>query len=149
LLVRGARRLYPVSADFVGEHFFTRLEGRRAMTPLFLVLLVIESTDVLFAVDSIPAIFAVTRDPFLVFTSNVFAILNLRSLYFVLASALDKFRYLKPSLVLILVYVGIKMLLPERWHPHEAVSLGVVAGIILDCISSSLRAARWTGTKIR
>ncbi len=114
-LVKLARRLYPVSPDFEGSRFFTRLEGRRAVTPLFLVLLVVESSDVLFAVDSIPAIFAVTTDPFIVFTSNVFAILGLRSLYFVLAGIMDKFRYLKMSLVFLLAYIGVKMLLSHHY----------------------------------
>lgn len=141
-LVKLARKLYPVTSEFHGEKFFVRLEGRRAITPLFLVLLVIESTDLLFAVDSIPAIFAITRDPFIVFTSNVFAILNLRSLYFVLASMLEKFKYLKPSLVFVLAYVGVKMLLSHHYPiPTEAslsVIIGILAvGIIASIISSS------------
>src|SRR5262249_57148651 len=125
-LVRIARRLYPVTPEYREEHFFARIDGRRAITPLFLVLLVIESTDVLFAVDSIPAIFAVTRDPFLVFTSNVFAILNLRSLYFALADLLDRFKKLKYSLIFVLAYVGVKMLLSEVFDVPVTVTLMVV-----------------------
>jgi tellurite resistance protein TerC len=110
-LVRLVRKFYPVTGDYEGSKFFTHLGNRRAITPLFLVLLVIESMDVLFAIDSIPAIFALTTDPFIVFTSNIFAILGLRSLYFALVAMIRKFRYLKASLVFILAYVGIKMII--------------------------------------
>ncbi len=140
-LVRLARRFYPVTPTFVGERFFTRLDGRRAITPLFLVLLVIESTDVMFAVDSIPAVFAITHpynDPFIVFTSNVFAILNLRSLYFALAGLLERFRYLKSSLVLVLAYVGIKMLLSHHYPIPTGVSLAVIAAFLAGGIVISL-----------
>jgi tellurite resistance protein TerC len=142
-LVRIARRLFPVSADFEGERFFTQVNGRQAITPLFLVLLVIESTDVLFAVDSIPAVFGVTEDPFIVFTSNVFAILNLRSLYFALAGLLEKFRHLKYSLVLVLAFVGVKMLIPKHvWHPETQFSLAFIGLLLLGGIVSSLIATR-------
>ncbi len=141
-LVRLARRLYPVSADFEGHRFFTRVGGRRAITPLFLVLLLVESTDVLFAVDSIPAIFAVTRDPFIVFTSNVFAILGLRSLYFALAGVLDRFRYLKISLVFLLAYVGVKMILSHHYPIPTPVSLAVICGILAVGVLASVIAAR-------
>ena len=139
-LVRLARRLYPVSDDFDGQRFFTRVDGRRAITPLFLVLLVVESTDMLFAIDSIPAIFAVTRDPFLVFTSNVFAILGLRSLYFVLAGVMDKFRYLKMSLVFLLAYVGVKMLLAHHFPIPTTASLAIIGGILSVGVLASLLA---------
>ena len=139
-LVRLARRLYPVSADFEGQRFFTRRNGRRVTTPLFLVLLVVESSDVLFAVDSIPAIFAVTHDPFLVFTSNVFAILGLRSLYFVLAGVMDRFRYLKMSLVFLLAYVGVKMLLAHHYPIPTLVSLAVIGGILSVGVIASVLA---------
>jgi tellurite resistance protein TerC len=113
-----------------GPRFFTRMNGARAATPLLLVLLMVESTDVMFAIDSIPAIFAVTDDPFIVYTSNVFAILGLRSLYFALAPMLARFRYLKTSLVFVLAYIGVKMLLAHS-HPVPAtVSLAIVGGII-------------------
>jgi tellurite resistance protein TerC len=145
-LVRLARRLYPVTSEFHAQKFFVRIDDRRAITPLFLVLLVIESTDLLFAVDSIPAIFAVTRDPFIVFTSNVFAILNLRSLYFVLASAIDRFKYLKPSLVFVLAYVGVKMILSHHYPIPTPVSLAIIVGIltvgVLASIMSTKRAQR-------
>ncbi len=141
-LVRLARKLYPVTPTYEGEHFFSRINGRRAITPLFLVLLVVESTDVLFAVDSIPAIFAVTTDSFLVFTSNVFAILNLRSLYFALASIMHKFRYLKVSLVFVLAFVGVKMLLSHHYPTDTLVSLSVVAGILAVGIIGSLFGGR-------
>jgi tellurite resistance protein TerC len=137
-LVRLARRIYPVTSDFRGQEFFVELDGRQAITPLFLVLLVIESTDLLFAVDSIPAIFAVTKDPFIVFTSNVFAILNLRSLYFVLASALEKFRYLKPSLVFVLAFVGVKMLLSHHYPIPTEASLAIIVGILAVGVMASM-----------
>ena len=141
-LVRAARRLFRVSTDFEGHRFFTRVNGRRAVTPLFLVLLVVESTDVLFAVDSIPAILAITRDPFIVFTSNVFAILGLRSLYFVLAGAIGRFRYLKLSLVILLIYVGIKLLLAHHYPISTLVSLGIIAGILATGVVASILAGR-------
>ena len=141
-LVRLARRFYPVSAGFEREKFFTRVNGRRAVTPLFLVLLVVESTDLLFAVDSIPAIFAVTQDPFLIFTSNVFAILGLRSLYFVLAAVMNLFRYLKSSLVFVLAFVGVKMLLQHHYPIPTAFSLSVVAAILAVGVVASLWAGR-------
>lgn len=141
-LIRLTRRWFRVSADFEGPRFFTRVDGRRAMTPMFLVLLVVESSDLLFAVDSIPAIFAVTYDPFLVFTSNVFAILGLRSLYFVLAGVLDKFRYLKQSLVILLAFVGVKMLLAHHFPIPTLVSLGIICGILTAGVLASVIAAR-------
>jgi len=116
ILVRLVRKVWRVSSDYDGQKFITKIPGpdgvlRRAATPLFLALIVVEFTDLVFAVDSVPAIFAITGDPFIVFTSNVFAIMGLRLLYFLLASMLGKFRYLRPALVLILVFVGVKMLL--------------------------------------
>lgn len=144
-LVRLARRIYPVSPGFVRERFFTRLEGRRAITPLFLVLLVVESMDVMFAIDSIPAVFAITHPynaPFIVFTSNVFAILNLRSLYFALAGLLERFRYLKSSLVLVLGYVGVKMLLSHHYPIPTGISLLVICGVLLGGVVVSMIAGR-------
>jgi tellurite resistance protein TerC len=142
-VVRLARRLYPITPDLHGEHFFVDWNGRRAATPLFLVLLVVESTDVIFAVDSIPAIFAVTRDPFLVFTSNVFAILGLRSLYFAIAPLMDKFRYLKLSLVFVLAFVGIKMILSHHEPIPTRISLSVIIGILaIGVLASAIAAAR-------
>jgi tellurite resistance protein TerC len=141
-LVRFFSKIFPVTKDYHGEAFFVRLNGALAATPLFIVLLIVESTDVVFAVDSIPAIFAVTQDPFLVYTSNVFAILGLRSLYFLLAGALDKFHYLKPALAIILSFVGVKMLISSFFKIPVAVSLGVIAGLLAVAVVASLLRAR-------
>jgi tellurite resistance protein TerC len=129
-LIRLARRFYPVSEGLREQHFFVREGGRWVMTPLLLVLLMVEGTDLLFAVDSIPAIFAVTSDPFLVYTSNVFAILGLRSLYFAIAPLLAYFRFLKASLVFVLAFVGVKMLLAHSHPVPVVVSLSVIVGIL-------------------
>jgi tellurite resistance protein TerC len=149
-VVQWARKLYPVTPALDGPKFVTCWDGRKALTPLALVLLMVETTDLLFAVDSIPAVFGVTRKPFIVFTSNVFAILGLRSLYFLLAGAIGYFRYLKYALPIVLVFMGVKMLLdphdrPPRWIQVEiptAISLLVVAGILLTSIVLSIIAAR-------
>jgi len=141
-LVKLVRRLMPVAGEYDRDHFFTRLDGRLAATPLLLVVAVIESMDVLFAVDSIPAIFAVTTDPFLVFTSNIFAILGLRALYFAIAGLIHRFRYLKVSLVYVLGFIGVKMLLAHYIHIPTAVSLGVVCGILLIGALASIIVAR-------
>lgn len=125
-VIKLVRRFFPVTSEFDKDHFFVRKEGIKYATPLFIALMVVETTDILFAVDSIPAIFAITRDPFIVFTSNIFAILGLRSLYFVLAAVLDKFKYLKYSLVFILAFVGVKMLLSEVVHLPPWLSLAVI-----------------------
>ena len=149
-IIRLARKFFPVSPHFDGQKFRTKWNGRMALTPLALVLLMVETTDLLFAFDSIPAIFAVTRDPFIVFTSNVFAILGLRSLYFVLAGAVEYFRYLKYGLALVLVFIGVKMLIDPhdtehpRWFQADIpilLSLMIVASIILISIFLSLIAA--------
>ena len=137
-IVRFVRKVYPITPGYEGTHFFSTVNGQKAITPLFLVLLVIESTDVLFAVDSIPAILAVTTDPFIVFTSNVFAILGLRSLYFALAAVMDRFHYLKMSLVFLLAFVGVKMLLSNVYHIPTLVSLAIIAGILAVGIAASL-----------
>ena len=135
---RALRRVVPASTSFDGHRFFTIQNGRRVATPLFFALVVIELTDVVFAVDSIPAIFAVTRDPFIVFTSNIFAILGLRSLYFLLASFIEKFVYLKPSLAFVLAFVGAKMTLVDVVKIHPAVSLAVVLGILSAGVVASV-----------
>jgi tellurite resistance protein TerC len=144
--VRGVRKLLPLSPRFDGDRFTTRLEdGRLAATPLLLVLVIVEITDVVFAVDSIPAIFGITTDPFLVFTSNVFAILGLRSLFFALSGLMDKFHYLKYSLAAILGFVGLKMLaeMPAvDVHVPTAWSLGVIVGALALGIGASLLYAR-------
>jgi len=141
-LVRLARRLLPVTNDYDGQKFFTRRDGRLFATPLFLVLLVVESMDLVFAVDSVPAIFAVTSDPFLVYTSNVFAILGLRSLYFLLAGVMDRFVYLKLGLSAILVFVGLKMALAEFFKVPVGISLGVIGLVLAVSVAASLVATR-------
>jgi tellurite resistance protein TerC len=144
-VIRIARRIYPVTPELHGERFFVQLNGARAATPLFLVLLMVESSDVLFAVDSIPAIFAVTQDPFLVFTSNVFAILGLRNLYFAIAPLLNRFKYLKQSLVFILAFVGVKMILAHTQPIPTITSLSVIIGILgVGILASALAASRET-----
>ncbi len=137
-LLRLARRLYPVTEDFVGTHFVVRRSRQLAVTPLALTLLLVESSDVMFAVDSIPAIFAITRDPFIVFTSNIFAILGLRSLYFALAGLMHRFRFLKMSLVFILAYIGMKMILAHYYPIPIQYSLVVILGLLTVGVVSSL-----------
>jgi len=141
-LVRLAKRWLPVTDGFRGQALLVRENGRRMMTPLMLVLLTVESTDLLFAVDSVPAIFAVTTDPFIVFTSNIFAILGLRSMYFALAAVIEKFRYLKTSLMFLLGYIGVKMLLIHHYEIPTVASLGVIAGILGTGVVASIIASR-------
>ena len=129
-IVKIIRKIYPVSSELDEGRFFTKLNGVKAVTPLFVVLMVIESTDILFAVDSIPAVFSVTTDSFIVFTSNIFAILGLRSLYFVLASIMNKFEYLKVSLFILLLFIGVKMLLVDFIHISIGLSLGAIVVIL-------------------
>jgi tellurite resistance protein TerC len=139
-MVRLARRLLPFSDSYHGSQFFCRTrQGRWLATPLLLVVLVIEWSDLVFAIDSIPAIFAVTRDPFLVYSSNVFAILGLRALFFVLAGMMDRFAYLKPGVALILVFVGFKMALSRWLHLPTAASLAVVLVMLGGAVALSLR----------
>jgi tellurite resistance protein TerC len=142
IAVRIIRKIFPVSTEYDGQKFLTRLNGRVTLTPLALVLVLVETTDLIFALDSIPAIFAVTRDAFIVFTSNVFAILGLRSLYFVLAGAIQYFRYLKIGLSIVLVFIGLKMLLMEYLHIPTPVSLGVIVLVIAGSILLSVKATR-------
>ena len=149
-ILRLVRKLYPVSSTLDGQKFITGPPGRRMLTPLALVLVMIETTDVVFAADSVPAVFAVTTKPFIVFTSNVFAILGLRSLYFVLADALRYFRYLKTGLSLVLVFIGAKMLLDPHEQPPRGIqvdipvstSLLVVGSLIVASMAVSILAGR-------
>jgi tellurite resistance protein TerC len=152
-LLRLARRFWPVVHDYDSPTFWVKREGRWHATPLPLVLLVVESTDVVFAVDSIPAIFAITKDTFIVYTSNIFAILGLRALFFLLAGFLGMFRYLSTGLALVLGFVGLKMILEEPLHPYLErvgigqntlilISLGVVAGILTVAVVASIIAGR-------
>jgi tellurite resistance protein TerC len=143
-LVKLLRKIMPVTDTYEGDRFFIRRAGKLMATPLFLVLVLVESTDLIFAVDSIPAIFAVTQEPFIVYTSNVFAILGLRSLYFLLAGVMDKFHYLKLGLSVILVFVGIKMTIIDLYKIPVGASLGVIAGIlVISVIASLIRANRF------
>lgn len=137
-VLRITRRLIRTTNHYDGAKLFTRQNGMLFATPLFVVLVVVESSDLVFAIDSIPAIFAVTRDPFIVFTSNVFAILGLRALYFVLGGYLSGLRYLKPALAAVLVFVGTKMLLTDVAHIHPLISLGVIITILTIAIAASL-----------
>lgn len=137
-LVRGLRRFMPVTTGYRGEKFLVREGGKLAATPLLVVLLVVETTDLLFAFDSIPAIFAITQDPFIVYTSNVFAILGLRALYFLLASVMGRFRYLKMGLSGILVFIGVKMLIMDIYHMPITLSLGVIAVVLTLSVIASL-----------
>lgn len=141
-LVKLAKRFYPVTEGYEGQRFFVKRNGVRFMTPLFLVLLLVESTDLVFAVDSIPAIYAITDDPFIVFTSNVMAILGLRALYFVLAGYLAGLKYLKPGLAGVLVWVGGKMLLVDVYKVPALISLGVIITILTIAIGASFLARR-------
>jgi len=149
LALRLARKIFAVSPDLDGQKYFTRLDGRFALTPLALVLLLVETTDLIFAVDSVPAVFSVTRKAFIVFTSNIFAIIGLRSLYFLLAGALGYFRYLKIGLSFVLAFIGVKMLLdPHGQEPKgfqveipTSVSLMTVATIIVIAIVLSVMVA--------
>ncbi len=144
-LVALVRRLMPVTGTYHQERFFVRRAGRLMATPLFIVLLMVESTDLVFALDSIPAIFAVTRDPFIVYTSNIFAILGLRSLYFVLRGAMERFQYLRAGLSAVLGFVGAKMLLTDIYKVPIGLSLLVIVTLLGMAMAASLVHARRTG----
>lgn len=141
-VIRLFRRFLPVTEDYVEDRFFVRRAGALVATPLLLVLLVVESTDLIFAVDSIPAIFAVTQDPFIVYTSNVFAILGLRALYFLLAGVINTFYYLKLGLSAVLVFVGVKMVAIDFYKIPIVLSLGIIASILAIAVGASLIRAR-------
>lgn len=136
------RRFVPVTPEYDGQRLFSRENGRRLATPLFVVLVLVEATDVVFAVDSVPAILAVSRDPFIVFSSNALAILGLRALYFLLAGAHDRLVYLSKGLGVILAYVGVKMIVSEWYHIDAFLSLGIISLILTVTIVLSLRASR-------
>ena len=137
-VLRLFRRFVPVTSDYEGDKFLVKHEGRYFATPLFITLLIVETTDVIFAIDSIPAILAITLDPFIVYTSNVFAILGLRSLYFALAGIMQLFHYLHYGLSAILVFVGVKMLLADIYKIPLGIALGVVAGFLLISVIVSI-----------
>ncbi len=143
-ILRLVRKVIPVTPEYHGQQFFVRAPDetgaiRLMATPLFIVLILVETTDVIFATDSIPAIFAITRDPFIVYTSNVCAVLGLRALYFLLAGIVDKFHYLKVGLSIVLIFIGLKMLGESFVHIPIGVSLGVVAVILIASVVASLR----------
>ena len=137
-LMRFFRRIIPITNDYVGGRFIVQQAGRVLLTPLFLVLVIVETTDLIFALDSIPAVFAVTLDPFIVYTSNAFAILGLRSLYFVFANAMGKFYYLKLGLAVILTFVGMKMILSDIYHIPTGLALAVIALVLAAAIIASV-----------
>lgn len=148
-VVRLFRKFYPVAPHNEHGHFFTRFEGRYAATPLFIVLIIVETTDVVFALDSIPAVLAITKDGFVALTSNIFAILGLRSLYFALSGVMQLFRYLKIGLAVILCFIGIKMLIEPWVHVPTSVSLGVIAAVLtMSILLSALIKAPAETTKI-
>lgn len=142
LMLRWCRRLLPISPVYDGERFITRVNGRRMFTPLALVLVFLNFIDLIFAVDSIPAIFAITTDPFIVYTSNICAVLGLRSLYFLLANVIQRFVYLKAGLAIVLAVIGVKMLIEDFWKMPTALSLGLVLGILALSIVASLLSKR-------
>jgi tellurite resistance protein TerC len=137
-VVKVFRKMFPIAANYNGPSFFTRIEGRYIATPLFVVLLMIETSDVIFAADSIPAILAITKDPFIVYTSNVFAILGLRALYFAIAGFVRMFRYLSYGLSAILIFVGVKMMLVDLYKIPVELSLGIIVFILAVSIIASL-----------
>lgn len=143
LLIRLLRKTIPISKDFHGNKFFVKKGSKHFATPLFIVLVLVEITDIMFAFDSIPAIFAVTKDPFIVFTSNVFAILGLRALYFCIAGLMDSFVYLKPALSFILAFVGIKMLIVDFYKiPTVASLLFIVLALVIAIVASLIKAKK-------
>ena len=137
-VMKGVRRWLPITSHYDGQKFFTLRNGRRVATPLFVVLILVEFTDLIFAIDSIPAIFAVTQDPFLVYTSNVFAVLGLRSLYFLMARVVHKFHYLKYGLSVILVFIGVKMLIVDYFKIPILASLAVIVVVLATSVIASL-----------
>ena len=137
-MVKLARRLFPVTPHFEGGHFFVRRDGRLFATPLFLVLVIVETTDVMFALDSIPAVIAITRNEFIVFTSNIFAILGLRSLYFAVSGVMQLFRYLNIGLAVILVFVGFKMIASGYVSVPIHLSLGIIGAVLAASILASV-----------
>ena len=141
-MLKLVRRIVPSTSNYDGQKLFTRENGRRLATPLFAVLILVETTDVVFAVDSIPAILAVSREQFIVFASNAFAILGLRALYFLLAGMAGKFRYLNVGLGVILGFVGTKMLIAEWYHFPTWASLAVISVVLAVAVAASLRADR-------
>ncbi|MEO6696161.1 MAG: TerC family protein [Ignavibacteria bacterium] len=138
IVIRLFRKFFPVTKDYDGENFFVNIDGKKLATPLFVVLIATEFTDLVFAFDSIPAIFAVTNDAYIIYTSNIFAILGLRAMYFALAAVIDKFHYLKIGLAMILIFIGFKMLIIDLFKIPIGYSLGVIALILALSVVLSL-----------
>jgi len=145
-VVKLVRRFIPLTHDYDGTRFFTQVDSRRVATPLLLVLILVEFTDLIFAVDSIPAIFGITRDPFIIYTSNVFAILGLRAMYFLLAALLPRFRYLKHGLSAVLVFIGARMLSDDVLHVPTAAALLAVVAILAIAVAASMLAGAGKGS---
>jgi tellurite resistance protein TerC len=148
IIIRGARKLFPVAEGFASGKFFLRKEHVLYLTPLLLVLITVETTDIIFAVDSIPAVFGVTQDPFIVFTSNIFAILGLRATYFLLSGVLETFHYLSHGLSVVLIFIGAKMLLADVVHVSIGISLAIVMGVLTVAVVASL-VKRRTGRQVQ
>ena len=147
VIVRFFRRLWPVTCEYHDHRFFVKLDGRLMATPLFIVLLLVETTDVVFALDSIPAIFGVTKDPFIVYTSNIFAILGLRALYFLLASVIGMFEYLNLGLAAVLTFIGVKMLISHYVYIPIGISLVIVFGLLAISIVASIVKKSYDGRR--
>lgn len=147
--VRLLRKFVPISLEVKGDHFFTRQNGILFATPMLVALMIVEMTDLVFAIDSIPAVLAITSDPFIVITSNIFAILGLRSLYFLLAGLMEKFYYLKPGLIALLFYIGVKMLVSEFFKIPIAMSLTIIFAILGTAIALSIIKARKVSRSVR
>lgn len=138
IFIRAARRVFPTTTELHGSSFFTRINGTVHMTPLFLALILVDIADIMFAIDSIPAIFGVTTDTFIVFTSNMFAIMGLRSMYFALIGLMHRFHYLKPAIVMLLAFIGVKMMLHHYYPIGDKVSMGVILGTLGAGVAASL-----------
>jgi tellurite resistance protein TerC len=148
-LVRLARRFVPVLTEYEGDRFLVKRSGKWNATPLFLALVAVEAMDIIFAIDSVPAVLAITRDTFIVYSSNAFAILGLRALYFALADILPRFRFLHQGLAVILIFVGGKMLLSDWWPISASVSLGVIVGVLVTTVLASIAFTRKSGANAR
>ena len=145
-VMRLCRRIFPITQEFYGEHFKARVDGRWMLTPLALALIVIDIMDLIFAVDSIPAVFAITQDPFIVYTSNICAVIGLRSLYFLLAHLMDRFVYLQTGLAVILGFIGVKMIIADYYPISNWVSLGVIVFVLAVTITVSMIATQKRAT---
>ena len=148
IFIRAARKVFPVSSGYTSARFFLRAHGKLFLTPLFLVVITLETTDIVFALDSIPAVFGVTRDPFIVYSSNIFAILGLRATYFLLAGVMNTFYYLSHGLAIVLMFIGVKMLLADIYPVSITVSLAVVGAVLTVAVLASVIRKRRAGSTI-